>query len=290
MKDTNTDARVLEKLFYTIIVAQQTLRELCLGGDNEAMAYMAGDFLEQSCRAGVNHLVHVAEHRPESLKSRASICSDWPGFVPEHKAARDANSKMFNLLGLGSAVSYKVKDTNLGTPLQEIVSSLYFELVEARALYENFLKKYGGENLPAWMHEAAKLPDLPGTLEDRERWFNCAWEAFKHGSEEVNFAHNSHIQSIGFKLAKSRAESRKNSKLRRARKKLKELEEDIKASDPGGKILPPMLETPVGSDLVKKIEDLKSAELAVRDSEILEGAKFLIKKAFLGRTKAQRQP
>ena len=98
MKNENILGQDIEKIYYTGITAIRAMQQLSYEDDGE-MASLAGAFLEQMARVGSNCLVDVAGNNPEALKSRASICSDWPGFIPEHKASRDANQKMLKIIG-----------------------------------------------------------------------------------------------------------------------------------------------------------------------------------------------
>ncbi|HBR66776.1 MAG TPA: hypothetical protein DEA16_01265 [Opitutae bacterium] len=279
MKNENILGQDIEKIYYTGITAIRAMQQLSYEDDGE-MASLAGAFLEQMARVGSNCLVDVAGNNPEALKSRASICSDWPGFIPEHKASRDANQKMLKIIGLGSAVSYKIKDANLGTHLQEFVSSMYFELTEARAQYRVDLNRFGDDGLPAWRHEAASLPCLSGSLDDRMEWFTCGWNAFVFSQDGQPLHENSHISALGLPGAEQRANNRKHTKLSRLRKQLRQWNESLEAHRMDTRSKAESLDVAL---LQHEIELLEASGLDIRDSEIVERAQNRIRDAFLGR-------
>lgn len=276
----NPTERDLEKIFNTVIWAQDALKLLCCNGD-DATASLAGIFMERACRSGINDLMQIATERPEALYHRASMCADWPGFIPEHKASRDANREMLQLLGLGSAISYKIKDANLGTPLQEFIASMYLELISSRALYERDVSQFGRDALPQWRHEAISLPKLPGSIDCRERWFNCAWAAFEHSQNGQPMAANTHIRAIGIPGAEKRAYNRKQQKLKRLRSKLRQ-ERDLLA-----KVTPKSMKYGMKGEIDEfnpiesKIEEIEAEELNIEPGEIVERARSSIRDAFL---------
>jgi hypothetical protein len=279
MNYENPTERDLERLFTTAIAAQDALKLLCCNGD-DATASLAGIFLERACRSGIDGLMQLATERPEALYHRASMCVDWPGFIPEHKASRDANVKMFKVLGVGSALSYKLKDANLGSPLQEFVALLYLQLSHARAMWSVDNEIYGPDALPEWRHEAAQLPELPGSIDDRKKWFECSWKAFECSLDGHPMAEDEYILKLGKDCAEQKALNRKHKKLSRLRKKMKLLD---RGSDVENGIKLSVKEMYKLSQLQDEIARIESSEPDIWAGDIVACARFSIQTAFLGR-------
>lgn len=282
MKKENVFGQDLEKIYFTAITALEALRELCDEDDFQTASF-AGMFLENAVRSGVNHLVNVAEEKPSALQFRAGVCLDWPGFLPEHKASREANNRMHASIGLGVNLNSKMKGLDLGSRVQEIVSAFYSELVEAKLMYHFHLEREGVDSLPEWRHEAANLPPLPGSSDCREAWFRCAWAAFNHSLEvqNVSLEKNEYIRAIGIPGAQKKAYNRKQQKLKRLRAKLREEQEllakvTLKGLENGLK-----RETAELNPIEDQIENLEREELNIFDSEIVERARSSIRDAFL---------
>lgn len=197
MKQDDSAFSDLERLLVTGETVIKRLHKLSQTADKRT-AELSASFLEMITRKGINSLVALVEEKPETLKARARVCSDWPGFVPEHKAARDANATLKERIELGRDVPYKTSHTDLSSPLQEMAARFFFELSEARAMYRSNISQYGAQMLPEWTHRAASLPKLPGTKEDCLLWFECGWEALQYSCDGDLSKHPMIVQ-IGYK-------------------------------------------------------------------------------------------
>ena len=268
MSKMNTEELKAEVLTIQKDFASLYEKLLILAADDDLeVAQIGGCYLEKVTRAAIDKLYEVADQRPEILAPWARQRLDWPGFIPEHVAAKKANERMLKLIQLGKASPIDLSGSNLDRETLSVALEMMRAIQESRANYYKDVQLRANDEIPAWRHDAQELDNL--NQGSKSAWFKVGWHALEHGrGGRESLLQDQLILGIVGDSAMLRAEGRKHQKIAKLKSQLKLAE----ASETDAESL----------RLEMKIWDAEREEAKVADSDILERAKTKLKSAFYG--------